>query len=52
MARIEELTGGEVSRKDMRPDDWRDIWPELVEEGDASNDPATALAQRQEVAHA
>ena len=27
---IERATGGEVSRRDLRPDDWRDIWPELA----------------------
>ncbi|WP_116609858.1 transcriptional regulator [Paraburkholderia unamae] len=26
---IERLMGGEVSRKDLRPDDWTDYWPEL-----------------------
>ena len=26
---IEELTGGEVTRKQLRPDDWWQIWPEL-----------------------
>lgn len=27
---IERLTLGEVGRKQLRPDDWTDIWPELV----------------------
>lgn len=26
---IERATGGAVTRKDLRPHDWRDIWPEL-----------------------
>lgn len=26
---IERATGGAVSRRELRPDDWRDIWPEL-----------------------
>ena len=26
---IECATDGAVGRKDLRPDDWRDIWPEL-----------------------
>ncbi|WP_213308249.1 transcriptional regulator [Paraburkholderia sacchari] len=26
---IERATNGAVTRKDLRPDDWRDIWPEL-----------------------
>ena len=29
--RIEQLTCGRVGRKDLRPHDWRDIWPELAE---------------------
>lgn len=27
---IESLTKGYVSRKDMRPDDWQAIWPDLA----------------------
>ena len=27
---IERATGGVVTRRDLRPDDWQDIWPELV----------------------
>ncbi|EMU3955707.1 helix-turn-helix domain-containing protein [Neisseria gonorrhoeae] len=27
---IEKLTGGAVNRKDLRPDDWHLIWPELA----------------------
>ena len=26
---IERATGGAVTRKDLRPHDWQDIWPEL-----------------------
>lgn len=26
---IEVATGGKVSRRDLRPDDWMRIWPEL-----------------------
>lgn len=29
---IERATNGEVSRRDLRPDDWQDIWPELVDQ--------------------
>lgn len=29
-AAIEMATGGVVSRKTLRPDDWQRIWPELV----------------------
>jgi DNA-binding transcriptional regulator YdaS (Cro superfamily) len=28
--RIEVLTSGLVSRRDLRPADWQDIWPELA----------------------
>jgi DNA-binding transcriptional regulator YdaS (Cro superfamily) len=28
---IERATGGLVSRKDLHPDDWHLIWPELIE---------------------
>lgn len=27
---IEKVTGGVVTRQDLRPDDWRAIWPELA----------------------
>lgn len=27
---IETATAGEVSRKDLRPEDWHKIWPELA----------------------
>ncbi len=30
MAAIEAYTAGAVTRRDMRPDDWRRIWPELA----------------------
>ena len=26
---IEKATGGAVTRKDLRPHDWHEIWPEL-----------------------
>jgi len=29
-ARLEKETCGAVTRKQLRPDDWRVIWPELV----------------------
>jgi len=28
---IERATEGQVTRRDLRPDDWHEIWPELVE---------------------
>lgn len=43
---IERATGGGVTRKDLRPDDWEDHWPEL------SQAPAnTAQAATENVAH-
>lgn len=41
-ADIERVTSGEVSRRDLRPDDWQRIWPELA-------DPAPT---QQEASHA
>lgn len=29
---IERETGGAVTRRDLRPDDWWRIWPELVDD--------------------
>lgn len=29
-SRVEMATGGKVSRKELRPDDWFVIWPELA----------------------
>ena len=34
-AAIEEATGRAVTRKDLRPDDWLRIWPELAEQPSA-----------------
>ena len=28
---IEQKTGGAVTRQELRPDDWRLIWPELAQ---------------------
>lgn len=30
-AAIEQATNGAVTRRDLRPDDWHLIWPELAE---------------------
>jgi DNA-binding transcriptional regulator YdaS (Cro superfamily) len=46
---IEQATNGAVTRKDLRPNDWARIWPELVHQGQ----PAAALrkvAERKAVA--
>ena len=40
---IEQATAGAVSRRELRPDDWRRIWPEMAEE---------ASAPQQEASHA
>lgn len=44
--RIERLTDGRVTRRDLRPDDWRDIWPELAEKA-----PVAIESGAGEVAH-
>ncbi|HHT8835129.1 TPA: transcriptional regulator [Burkholderia cenocepacia] len=45
---IELFTGGAVTRRDLRPDDWHKIWPELVTDKalpvDASHSPRAAAA--------
>lgn len=42
---IERATAGAVTRQDLRPDDWRDIWPELAEL--EPKQPAALAHQRQ-----
>ena len=39
-AQLEVITGGAVTRLEMRPEDWHLIWPELV----TINHPAPAAA--------
>ena len=41
---IERATEGRVMRWDLRPADWRDIWPELAERPDA---PAATQPQQE-----
>jgi len=31
-AEIERITNGAVTRRDLRPDDWQRIWPELAQQ--------------------
>lgn len=31
-AAVERASGGTVSRRDLRPNDWGDIWPELIDD--------------------
>lgn len=28
---IERMTDGAVTRQDLRPDDWREIWPDIAD---------------------
>ena len=37
-AAIERATAGAVTRRDLRPDDWHLIWPELVDSDGAPED--------------
>jgi DNA-binding transcriptional regulator YdaS (Cro superfamily) len=39
---IERATGGAVRRWDLRPDDWHEIWPELIGTEGAPPVPAEA----------
>lgn len=39
-ALLEKATGGAVSRRDIRPDDWHLIWPELAEKEGSCKDNA------------
>lgn len=41
--RIEKITDGVVTRRDLRPDDWADIWPELVNDLHRRQEPAQAI---------
>lgn len=44
--RIEALTEGRVTRRQLRPDDWADFWPELAGAPCADqNQPATPAHQ-------
>ena len=45
---IKSATSGEVHRRDLRPDDWHLIWPELAQQAQ-SNAPASPSTQ--EVSH-
>lgn len=38
---IETATNGAVSRRDLRPDDWQEIWPELAQALANTAQPAT-----------
>jgi len=36
---IERATANQVTRKDLRPDDWQNIWPELATTGEPHDHP-------------
>ena len=42
---IEVFTEGAVTRKDIRPDDWARIWPELAESQEKPSPELTSQAQ-------
>lgn len=41
---IERVTEGAVTRRDLRPDDWHRIWPELIGQPGAPEVPAAKEA--------
>ena len=41
---IEQATDGKVTRRDLRPDDWAAIWPELDRRNTPRNGPTPAVA--------
>jgi DNA-binding transcriptional regulator YdaS (Cro superfamily) len=49
---VERATNGVVTRKDLRPDDWQRIWPELANEtpkrrkSDRADPPTTRLRRK------
>lgn len=43
--RIERFSSGAVSRKTLRPDDWQEIWPELVEPQEVVPTPADQASE-------
>lgn len=43
-ATIEAATNGAVTRRDLRPDDWQKIWPELATQQPACQPAATEAA--------
>ena len=44
-AAIEIATEGAVTRRDLRPDDWQKIWPELADLEPNTPDPSTSRPQ-------
>lgn len=46
--KIERATGGDVTRRDLRPNDWHEIWPDLI----TDEHPAPAPAADESAAQA
>lgn len=49
--RIEQLTEGRVTRKDLRPDDWLEFWPELAKSNAERSSNAIEFAAIQGLTH-
>lgn len=49
---IERATEGAVTRQDLRPDDWQDIWPELAQSPTTISQAATETVAGEVVPHA
>lgn len=47
---IEQATGGDVTRQDLRPSDWQLIWPELVPANEQAGAEAEDFSDVQQVA--
>lgn len=43
--RVERESAGQVTRRDLRPEDWHRIWPELVTDEHPAPDPQPAAVQ-------
>lgn len=39
---IESLTDGVVTRKDLRPDNWQKLWPELAQQDQTNKEDAVS----------
>ena len=40
---IEQATNGHVTRRELRPDDWWQIWPELREQNETVSEASTLV---------
>lgn len=50
-AAIERISGGAVTRRELRPDDWDSIWPELAARPTPQPQEVATSATTQEVSH-